>query len=506
MTPAVESVDVERFRAIVARRFGLAYDERRLDDLADVLRRRMEATGSPRFGVYVEHLASSEESRVLAERLTVGETFFFRNADNFRALVERVLPERLHSNRAIRRLRMLSAGCASGEEPYSLAVAAHEAVREAGSWDVGVDGIDVNGALIAKAREARYAEWSLRATPEEARRRYFHRSGRDLLLDPEIQRLVTFEERNLVDADPLFWQRPKYDVVFCRNVLMYLTPDAMREVVGRLCQVLLPGGYLFLGHAETLRGLSQNFHLCHTHGTFYYRRRAGVDSSVSGPEAPCDEVVELLPAVLRSTTSWVDAIRRSSERIAALAGGPARVTPGAPPANGPPPVPVDRASDLRRVLEAMQAERFAEALELLTALPADAERTPEALLVRAVLLTNSGRLGEAEMVCDRLLAVDDLNAGAHYVMALCREHAGDAARAIDHDQIAIHLDAGFAMPHLHLGLVAKRTGDGATARRALEQARSLLTHEDGSRLLMFGGGFSRDTLRRLCRTELSAIG
>jgi len=81
--------------------------------------------------------------------------------------------------------------------------------------------------------------------------------------------MVTFEERNLVDEDPLFWQSLACDVVFCRNVLMYFTPDKARDVVRRIGEALLPGGFFFLGHAETLRGLTQEFHLCHTHDTFY---------------------------------------------------------------------------------------------------------------------------------------------------------------------------------------------------------------------------------------------
>jgi chemotaxis protein methyltransferase CheR len=91
-------------------------------------------------------------------------------------------------------------------------------------------------------------------------------------------------------------------------------------------------------------------------------------------------------------------------------------------------------------------------------------------------------------------------------MALCREHAGDSTGAIEHGQTAIYLDAGFAMPHLHLGIMAKRSGDAATAQRELGQALILLAREDASRILLFGGGFSRDTLLQLCRTELHAAG
>src|SRR5207244_970508 len=122
------------------------------------------------------------------------------------------------------------------------------------------------------------------------------------------------------------------------------------------------------------------------------------------------------------------------------------------------------------------------------------------------LLTNSGDLAEAERVCRHLLELDELNAGAHYLLALCREQAGDARAAVDHNQAAAYLDPGFAMPHVHLGLVARRGGDLETARRELEQAWVLLSREDPARILLFGGGFSRQALAELCRAELTACG
>jgi chemotaxis protein methyltransferase CheR len=517
MTPVLDRTDLEQFRTIVAGRLGLQYEDGKLDYLAEVARRRMELVGSTRFESYLERLISSpkgsEEFRALAEQLTVNETFFFRNADNFRAFAEIVLPERIRAKTREKRLRILSAGCASGEEPYSLAVLVREGLSDLENWDVKIIGIDVNPAMLAKATQARYSAWSLRATSEDAKRRYFRADGRDFVLAPAIQKMVTFEERNLVDEDPLFWQSLACDVVFCRNVLMYFTPDKARDVVRRISGALLPNGFFFLGHAETLRGLTQEFHLCHTHDTFYYRRRdasgavVATATSVGPSREPAEES---LPAVVESTASWVDVIQRASERIATLADGrsrsPGQNAPRTTPAGQAAATAAPRTWDLGLVLEAVRQERFSDALELICSLPPDSHEDPDALLLRAVLLTNNGRLDESEEVCSRLLAVDELNAGAHYLMALCREHASDSTGAIEHGQTAIYLDAGFAMPHLHLGIMAKRSGDAATAQRELGQALILLAREDASRLLLFGGGFSRDTLLQLCRTELRAAG
>ena len=522
MTPVPGRTDIEQFRTAVTSHLGLHYEDAKLDYLADVMRQRMQTVGRDRFGscsAYLGHLHASPkgsaEWRSLAEQLTINETFFFRNSDNFLALAQNVLPERIRANAKTKQLRILSAGCSSGDEAYSLAIMVREALPDLAAWDVKIIGIDINPAILLKATQARYSEWSLRATSEDVRRRYFRADGADFVLAPEIQKMVRFEERNLVDADPLFWESLACDVVFCRNVLMYFTPETARGVVRRISQALLPRGFLFLGHAETLRGITPEFHLCHTNDTFYYQQR---DASEAAPTAtwaaPAGEPVEeLLPAEFESTGNWVDVIQHAATRIATLADARTR-SPGqaAPQLTHQHPeiqaavTAPSRAWDLSLVLEAVRQERFADALELIGSLPADSHEDPDALLLRAVLLTNHGRLQESEEVCSRLLALDELNAGAHYLMALCSEHAGDASGAIEHGQTAIYLDPGFAMPHLHLGILAKRSGDDATAQRELGQALTLLASEDASRILLFGGGFSREALLQLCRTQLHAAG
>jgi len=136
----------------------------------------------------------------------------------------------------------------------------------------------------------------------------------------------------------------------------------------------------------------------------------------------------------------------------------------------------------------------------------ESKTDPDAQLLIAVLLTNGGDLPEAEKVCRHVLNLDELNAGAHYLIALCREHVGDQVGAVQHDQTAAYLDSAFAMPHLHLGLVAKRSADVETARRELGRALPLLDREDASRILLFGGGFTREALVEFCRAELRACG
>ncbi len=511
MSDLLEREDVERFGALVREWLGFNVDDARLEALSEVLARRLDAVRKPA-GVYLqalEHGRDPAELRALACELTVTETYFFRNRDQFRALSEIVLPERMATRAPIRTLRLFSAGCASGEEPYSLAIIVQERVPDP-SWDVSIRAADVSPMMLERAARASYSPWALRETPPEVRDRWFKRAGRDYVLDSTIRKRVSFCERNLAADDCDLGPSESCDVIFCRNVIMYFTPERAQAVVDRLTRLLAPGGYLFLGHAETLRGLSNEYHLRHTHGTFYYQRRDAPPtrtleldgSSIGHGEGPAAPPAN--PFALEDLTaqSWIDTIQRSSERISRLAERPlAGASGGAGPS-----VATRRAVELDLALDLMHRERFSEALDLLAAAPEGAARDPELLLVRAALLTHAGRLEAAEAACSELLQLDELSTGAHYLLALCREGAGDRPGAIDHDQIAVYLDPGFAMPRLHLGLMARRAGDRDTARRELEHASALLPREDASRLLLFGGGFGRDALIALCRAELVAAG
>jgi chemotaxis protein methyltransferase CheR len=326
----------------------------------------------------------------------------------------------------------------------------------------------------------------------------------DLVLDEEIRRAVRFEERNLADEDRELWQAGAYDVIFCRNVLMYFTPQIAQALVGRLTYALAPDGYLFLGHAETLRGLSHDYHLRHTHGTFYYQRKQDheiQDSSLAPRPASVQPPSAFPLAALVHDSSWVDAICQAADRIQALTHGSETSRPSS---GGTARLATPAPCDLGHALDLLRKEQFSDALAVVHSLPVQSARDPDVLLLRAVLLTHSGRLAEADDACRRLLEVDELNAGAHYLLALCSESRGDRQGANEHDQIAAYLDPGFAMARLHQGLLARRAGQADIARRELGQALILLEREDSSRLLLFGGGFAREALIGLCRSELVA--
>jgi chemotaxis protein methyltransferase CheR len=287
-----------------------------------------------------------------------------------------------------------------------------------------------------------------------------------MVLDEEIRRGVRFVAGNLIDADVegRWWSPEAYDVVFCRNVLMYLTAEHAAAAVARLVAALVPGGFLFLGHAETMHGRTAGLHLRHNHDTFYFQRGA-----------PAAAVAERPHRAGRTT------LRPALATLPASSAGCLRPT--------------------QRALDLLGQERFEDALAQVASEPG-----PEASLLRAVLLTDLGRLADAEAECRRLLDSDALDARAHHLLAVCREGSGDVTTARSHARTAAYLDPGFAMPRLRLGLLAQRRGDVRAARHEFAAALTLLAGESDRRLLLFGGGFTRSALVAVCRAGLDTSG
>ena len=194
-------------------------------------------------------------------RLTNKESYFFREGAHLELLVEEAIPARLRVLReqGRKQLRVLSAGCGRGQEPYSIAMAAADSGRIPPGFEVSVLALDVDQAALDSARAATYTAHSLRGVGEAERARFFRPlEAGGYEVRPAFRRHVTFERVNLADPD---WPegRPLQDVAFCRNVLIYLNERAQAEAIRGLFRALAPGGYLFVGHVEHLRAASGLF-------------------------------------------------------------------------------------------------------------------------------------------------------------------------------------------------------------------------------------------------------
>ncbi|MFT3698546.1 MAG: CheR family methyltransferase [Kofleriaceae bacterium] len=452
-------IELRRFTDAVERLVGIRVADRAAA-MADLLERR--ATAHPSVAAYLSLLdqADPAEVRTLATEVTVGETYFFRHAEQCHAFADLVVQQEP--------VRILSAGCSTGEEPYTLAMIVRElAPRDADH--VTIAGFDLNPNSLARARRARYSRWSLRATSDVRQQRWFTPAGKDVDVVPEIRHAVQFSEGSLHAAGT--WNRDPWDVIFCRNVLMYFSPERCDAAIGRLVDALLPGGYLFLGHAETLRDRMHGLELCHSHGTFYYRK---------GTRAAITQV--------QSDEAWVGSIAAASERVKSLVETALQREPA---------TAVDELA-LAPIAMLIGEERFAEATDALDRLPA----AYETKLHRAIIAAHTGQGLVAETTCRNLLIDNPDDARVHYLLSVCRAAANDPLGAEHHASTALRLEPRFAMACVQLAFMAKRT---LGARPLLERAIDLIATEHPTRLALFAGGFSRESLTAMCRAQLKGL-
>jgi chemotaxis protein methyltransferase CheR len=268
-----QPADLKLLGDLIQERFGLTFDGVRQEILASRLQPRIRELRleSPR--AYYEYLRFHPERDAELDRLpalvTNNETYFFRETRQFDLLIEHVLPER----RAVapsRPLRLLSAGCSSGEEPYSLAIALHDAGLPLAGKTWEIDACDLNPERITRAREAVYDETSLRACDAETRQRYFTVEGGRFRLKDRYRAGLRFFQSNLL-APGFTLERP-YDVILCRNLLIYFCDSAFESLIGRFARALAPGGYLFLGHSESLFDRASEFVPVVVGGSVVYRK------------------------------------------------------------------------------------------------------------------------------------------------------------------------------------------------------------------------------------------
>jgi len=358
----------------------------------------------------------------LLEAVAVHETFFFRQREDLDALDWRALLARAQAAGAPR-VRTWVAGCSTGEEAYTLALLASEALGEPVPLELLAT--DLSRAALARAERGRYGARSMRHVEPALRARHFEQAGREWVVGEPLRRLVRFAQHNLVTDPP---PEPRFELILCRNVLIYFEPATVERVMRSLERALAPGGELLLGAADRLCRLPD---------------------APRGPARPA-----------RAARAW-----RLRGGRAGRAGH--ERTPGAEPAS--------------RRWRAARDEAAADAGAAAGA--ADRDASPAALAA-ALAAADAGRLSEAIAATERVLAADPLDADAHFIRGVAQLGGGDGPAAVASLRRALYVDPSFALAAFQLGRACELAGDAPAARRAYEQALRTLSpdHERQQRL------------------------
>jgi chemotaxis protein methyltransferase CheR len=275
MNAPISEDEFRLFRDLIHRECGLYFSDNKRSFVSSRIEKRLSARSMGSFYRYYRYLLEGgreqeEELLRLLDVLTINETSFFRNRPQFDFLEEVVIPELAEEKK--RRgdflFRAWSAGCSTGEEPYSIAISALESLTPRSAWEIKVYASDLSLTALEKADEGAYLEAKLQGLRPDRERRYFAETDGGFRVRDEVKRLVVYDFHNLKHENGL----RDLDVVFCRNVLIYFDPAEQQRVVGKLVRALRPGGYLFLGHSESVQGKFEDLRFVHHRRGTAYRK------------------------------------------------------------------------------------------------------------------------------------------------------------------------------------------------------------------------------------------
>lgn len=402
------------------------------------------------------------ELAALLDEFTNTETHFFRHPGRFELLRRVVLPELLAQRTSEAPLRILSAGCSSGEEPYSTIMTLLEAEPSWRRYGLEVVGCDINRQALQRAERGVYGRWTLRYTPEAMLRSYFapvdDQPGR-WTVAKRVSRHARFVHANLVDqALPTQLGRVGFDVIFCCNVMIYLTDEVVAALVERLCGMLAAQGFLFVGYTESLHARRSDFEPIWRDDYVVYRRKPSAPHPAAPPAAP---LVEHPP---RPATHLVgprngDSIPRSSEPI----------TPARPAVD-------DEAVQARyqRAQAASRDDRHGQALHEVEQILATCPFHVGARLLLAYLYGSQGGFWRAVAECTKALDIDPMFGQAYLLLGMLLEQQGETDSAIREIKRALYLDPELPLAHFNLGKLYAGTGNETAAARQFTNAVRLL--------------------------------
>lgn len=442
---------------------GLAYYSNKDSDLAARIGRRLEKAGLRDCKSYLDLLTNNETGEAeldeLIAELTIGETYFFRYREQFEALRNTVLPDIINRNQSNKKLRIWSAGCATGAEAYSIAILLkNELAGYLSGWDLSIIGTDINRAFLNRAREGTFEEWAFRSTPNEVIDNCFRQTGKSWAIVPEYKECVAFQYHNLVKHPfpSLVHNLCSFDLILCRNVMIYFNRDIMCGLIEQFHECLVEGGWLLVGHAEPNFELFRSFQAVSVPGATLYRKSQGSADPMGAPE------VDRIP----TSTRVEDILSNVNDAIAPVAKAPAKQTPKL--RENAAPSAVSQLSDVR-------------------------------------LLADQGQWEQAARRSRKLLETDAMNPKVHFYYSLVLEQMGLHAEAEQSLRRAVYLDRGFVLAHYYLALVLQKRGDHRGAARAFENVRTLARTMDAGEVLADADEMTAGDLMSLTETHLEVL-
>ena len=430
----------------------------------------------------VPNLDSEQEWQYLAELLTNNESYFFRDRQQLNLLRNQIFPQIIKQKRQQGNLtlQIWSAGCSTGQEPYSLAIILREILPDLDAWNLAVFGTDLDRQALSQARGGIYSEWSFRETEPRIKQQYFESKGNSYQIAPEIRQMVKFQKTNLVsDKFPqLFSQLREIDLIVCRNVFIYFGSSTVGDILEKFYHTLQPSGYLLVGHSELANQNLSRFKVQVFPQSLIYQRRVDSLISSSCPISPAPKLPSLPKAKIDwgSTSSPKSPAFKEPVKTKNIQPKTANLTRSVPtPSAFNSDFNGEKSSKLLSTAERLWQQKqsnlaIKKASEILAIQPQNILAC--CLLGKIYLELNQVNLAQA--MSDRALAIEPLNPDANYLEAKIALGKGDLAAAKKVLKKILYLDSESFQAFVELSLIYQQEGDSTRADKMKQQAIAIL--------------------------------
>lgn len=454
--------DFVLFQNLLSQETGIYFSHDRKQHLQMALDERLSRGRYESYREYYHFIQShpqrQEEVRHLIALITVGETFFFRNSPHFDALVNAVLPEIIErKKKSHKTIRVWSAGCSKGSEPYSIAITLREKFPLPQEWGISIFATDINHHVLDLARKGVYAFRDLSHMPEEYIRRYFHKSGHQYQLVDQIKKYVKFGYHNLARSSFQIPELQNLDIIFCRNVTIYFDLQTTKRIVEQFYDCLSFGGYLFIGHAETLWQITDKYELVEFPRAYVYRKTKG---------------------------------QMGTKGLRHFAGVPAIPLDIVPPEQATSIAPEKK----RRIFKDSDLKK-----------PFSVHPPVENRLAQATLLANQAQYEEAIRQLESIVKDDSLCQEAYYLLGVLYYNAGSYDQAIAQFGRVIYIDPGAALAYFNLAHIYLYQKNISQAKKEFKNVLRILEKRDPGEIVKFSDDFTADYLLRACENNLAKI-
>jgi chemotaxis protein methyltransferase CheR len=454
-----------RLSEFISVNLALNFPRERWDDLARNITSASKEFGYEKVEDFIQFIISAplnrEHIEILAANLTIGETYFWREPQTFEAFEQNILPELINRRKnGTKSLRIWSAGCSTGEEPYSIAIALHRTIPDIRDWNISILATDINDRSILKAIAGRYTQWSFRGTPGWLKENYFIKTPKNIFeIIPTIKSMVRYEYLNLAEdiyPSPINATNAM-DIIYCRNVLMYFTQERFRKVVRNLYKSLAPEGFLIVSASELSMQNFPDFKAINFPGVVLYQKSTlKIKRHQPQPNIYEDQTPIPIEPYITVSIPWLKTESESS-----------KINPSI--LSESPIVTLSR-TKIEEAQLSYAAGNYSDVVDIML----EEAQSSEEYILLIKSFANLGNLDEAIRSCENALSAQKVDPRLHYLYATILQENNLLDESVAAFKNVIFLDHNFVLAYYSLGKIYTRLGKTKNAARCHETVVSIL--------------------------------